>query len=64
MGGGFGGLTPPNKAFNPPKLNPKALQINDFWQFLECQGAPHKRKDPHRNAKPPYWKLSGDGSQD
>jgi len=25
-----------------------------FWQLLECQA-------PHTNAKPPYWKLSGDG---
>jgi len=31
-------------------------------QFLECQAPRTNPNPPRRNAKSPYWKLSGDGS--
>jgi len=34
----------------------------EFCQFLERRVPPHKPKHPRKNAKHPYWKLSGDGS--
>ena len=34
----------------------------ELCQFLECQTPQYKHKTPRRNAKPSYWKLSGDGS--
>jgi len=33
-----------------------------FLPILECQAPPRKPKCFRRRAKPPYWKLSGDGS--
>jgi len=47
--GGFRGLSFPNKGPSPQKLNYEALKIGEV--FVKFQ-----------NVKPPYWKLSGDGS--
>jgi len=61
--GGWG-LSPPKQSSNPIQLVETWNTINQlrFCQFLECQAPPHKAKAPRRNANPPYWKLSGDGS--
>jgi len=50
--GGFGGLIPPNKAPSPLKLKYKTLKINIIFAF----------KPPCTNVEAPYWRLSGDGS--
>ena len=44
--GGFGGLSPPNKAPSPPKLKYETLQNKWVWfsQILECQSSLHKHK--------------------
>jgi len=44
-----------------PPLRHTINQLS-FCQFLECQAPQHKPKSPRSKAKPPYWKLSGDGS--
>ena len=51
----FGGLAPQIETGN-------TIHLLNFCQFLQCQAPPHKSKAPCRNAKPPYWRLSGDGS--
>jgi len=53
--GGFGGLRPPNKAPNPPKLKYEALQISGIFVKFESQA-------PRIKLKPPYLRLSSDGS--
>ena len=50
-------LSPPKQSSKPPQIETwHTINQLSFCQFLECQ-------DPRRNAKPPYWKLSGDGSE-
>jgi len=48
-------LSPPNKAPSHPKLNMKHYKSMEFYSILECQA-------PYINAKPPNWRLPGDGS--
>ena len=50
---GLLGLIPPKQSSKPPNWNLQRYKSADFCQIVECQG---------RNAKPPYWKLSGGGS--
>jgi len=45
---GFVGFTPPNKAPTPPNWNLKYYKSMEFLSNF--------------NVKPPYWRLSGDGS--
>ena len=54
--GGLVGLDPQNKAPSPPKLKHETLYIGGILVNL-IMSSP-----PRTNAKPPYWKLSGDGS--
>ena len=54
-GGAFEGLTP-KQSSKPPKLNYEALSLGGV--FIKFQNV----KPPWTNVKPPFWKLSGDGS--
>ena len=53
--GGFGGLSAPNKAPSPPNWNMKQYKLVEFFSNFNV-------KPPCTNLKPPYWRLSGDGS--
>jgi len=50
------GLAPPNKAASPQIETWNTRNQWSFYQLLECQVPPHKRKAP-------YWKLPSDGSE-
>jgi len=60
--GGFGGLSPPNKALRPPKLERETQYISGVMVNFITSSPPHKCKAPPQNCKAPYWKLSGNGS--
>ena len=51
--GGFGGLSPPNKALSLPKSKYETLWIIGGFVNFSYQAPRHKRKDPHTNIKPP-----------
>ena len=54
-GGALAGLAPRTK-FQAPQIETwNTISHCTFCQFWECLA-------PRRNVKPPYWKLSGDGS--
>jgi len=54
--GGFWGLSPPKQSSKSPQTETwNTINQLRFFQFLECQAT-------CTNPKPPYWKLSGDGS--
>jgi len=61
--GGLLGAKPPQTKLQVPQIETwNTINQLSFCQFLECQ-APHTNaKHTRRNAKPPYWKLSGDDS--
>jgi len=49
------GLSPHTKLQSPPNLNKKHYKLVEFLSNLYV-------KPPCTNVKPPYWRLSGDGS--
>ena len=52
--GCFGGLSPPNKAPSPLKLERETLLISGVLvNFIMSSPPPHKRKAPRRTAEPP-----------
>jgi len=40
----------------------KHYMLVEFLLNLNVKPPLHERKAPSRNVKPPYWRLSGDGS--
>jgi len=59
--GGCGGLIPLNKAPSPPNWNRKHKSV-EFFSKLNVKSPWINVKLPGTNVKPPYWRLSGDGS--
>jgi len=63
MGGGFGGLSPETKLQDTPNWNAKHYKFVEFCQIWLSSPPPCTNiKLPRTNVKPPYWRLSGDGS--
>ena len=60
--GGYWGLNPPNKAPSPPNWNVKHYKSVSSVNFQSVESPCKNPKPPRKNAKRPYWKLSGDGS--
>ena len=61
--GGFWGLSPQTKLQSPINWNTKHYMSVEFLLIFRVSSPPaHTQSPPRRNAKPPYWKLSGDGS--
>jgi len=56
--GGHWWAYPPNKAPSPPSnWNMQHYKTVEFWQFLECQTPPRKRKPPTQKRKTPLLKT-------
>ena len=60
--GGFGGLSPPNKALGPPNWNKKHYKFVEFLSNLNVKPPCMNVKLSRTNIKPLYWRLYGDGS--
>ena len=60
--GAFGGLAPHAKLQAPKIETRNTMNQLSFCQFLVSSPPAQTQSPPRRNAKPPYWKLSGDGS--
>ena len=61
--GGLVDLSPQTKLQTPPNWNMKRNKSMQLLSTLIIKPPLHKRNDPHTNAKPPYWRLSGDGPE-
>jgi len=55
--GDFSGLSPTNKALRPANWNMKHYKLVEFLSNSNAQ------LPSGTNVKPPYWRLSGDGSR-
>ena len=61
--GGFGGLIPPYKSPRPQiELKYETLYVSGILCQTWMSSPLHERKAPRTNVKPPYWRLSGNGS--
>jgi len=60
--GGFGGLILQTKLQVPQNWNLKHYKLVEFLSNLNVKTRCKNAKPPLTNVKPPYWRLSGDGS--
>jgi len=60
---GLLGAYPPQTKLQPsPNWNMKHYESVEFWLCFLSVKPPTQTQSPCRNAKPHFWKLSGDGS--
>jgi len=62
-GGTLVGLAPQTKLQAHSNWNMKHYELVEILSNLNVKPSLHERKPPRTNVKPPYWRLSGDGSR-